>query len=405
MHARCFAIATLLFAGCLASPVSESTFALDEDGDAAVDIDSGGALPTLNQTYANGPSPGPQTISIDDQHGGIAVNQNGAVSDPFAVIDTSITNPGGGSDIIRITDHAILGRLIHSFRHELTLWGGGPNFPFDARIAIAPSQNAYGGLQAGSLLIGAQDGFPGSVQAGGPIILELTKGGGALGGVDGGFVLGKKGISITTLFTHAPWLFVTPGPDAVNTSLTGSYSFGSDASLGTGYTFADVGDAPTSSQPFVRWFVNAAVAAHELVHLNWNRTMTMQIFGYWTPLQVIASEDSGHLGAGMLFNGTGSGGHLHAILSRGDGNVPGTGGDWDFWDEHDGWPLGRRISLRRDGSVFLGEGSTLQNGNGGNESLTVGAAGAAATLPATPAKFLKVKDSAGNSYKIPLYNP
>lgn len=39
----------------------------------------------------------------------------------------------------------------------------------------------------------------------------------------------------------------------------------------------------------------------------------------------------------------------------------------------------------------------------GNEQTTVGAAGGASALPATPTKFLKVKDSAGTTLVIPAY--
>lgn len=40
-----------------------------------------------------------------------------------------------------------------------------------------------------------------------------------------------------------------------------------------------------------------------------------------------------------------------------------------------------------------------------NITTTVGAAGAAAALPATPAKYFTVLDAAGNPFKIPAYNP
>jgi hypothetical protein len=40
-----------------------------------------------------------------------------------------------------------------------------------------------------------------------------------------------------------------------------------------------------------------------------------------------------------------------------------------------------------------------------NEQATVGAVGGAAPLPATPVKYIKVKDDAGTVYVIPLYNP
>lgn len=40
-----------------------------------------------------------------------------------------------------------------------------------------------------------------------------------------------------------------------------------------------------------------------------------------------------------------------------------------------------------------------------NVQTTVGAAGGASALPATPAKYLKVKDDAGNTYVVPVYNP
>lgn len=40
-----------------------------------------------------------------------------------------------------------------------------------------------------------------------------------------------------------------------------------------------------------------------------------------------------------------------------------------------------------------------------NITTTVGAAGAAAALPANPAKYLTVLDAAGNPFKIPAYNP
>ncbi|MDQ0868282.1 hypothetical protein QFZ70_000755 [Arthrobacter sp. V1I9] len=41
----------------------------------------------------------------------------------------------------------------------------------------------------------------------------------------------------------------------------------------------------------------------------------------------------------------------------------------------------------------------------GNQQTTVGAAGAAAALPTQPAKYLKVQDSAGNTFVLPAYNP
>jgi hypothetical protein len=50
-------------------------------------------------------------------------------------------------------------------------------------------------------------------------------------------------------------------------------------------------------------------------------------------------------------------------------------------------------------------GGTIQNTVAGNETTTVGAAGAAASLPANPAKYLTIKDQSGNNFKIPIYNP
>jgi hypothetical protein len=38
-----------------------------------------------------------------------------------------------------------------------------------------------------------------------------------------------------------------------------------------------------------------------------------------------------------------------------------------------------------------------------NQQTTVGAAGGASALPATPTKYLKVKDSAGTTFVIPAY--
>jgi hypothetical protein len=43
--------------------------------------------------------------------------------------------------------------------------------------------------------------------------------------------------------------------------------------------------------------------------------------------------------------------------------------------------------------------------NASNVQTTVGAVGGASALPATPAKYLKVKDSAGTTYVVPAYNP
>jgi hypothetical protein len=43
--------------------------------------------------------------------------------------------------------------------------------------------------------------------------------------------------------------------------------------------------------------------------------------------------------------------------------------------------------------------------NAANAQTTVGAAGGASALPATPTKYLKVKDSAGTTYVIPAYAP
>ena len=45
----------------------------------------------------------------------------------------------------------------------------------------------------------------------------------------------------------------------------------------------------------------------------------------------------------------------------------------------------------------------LLNWTAGNEQLTVGAAGAASAPPATPTKYIKIKDSAGTTLVVPCY--
>lgn len=71
------------------------------------------------------------------------------------------------------------------------------------------------------------------------------------------------------------------------------------------------------------------------------------------------------------------------------------------------WALQRtgndEATVKAGDTLRLGNGSFFHWGNAANEQATVGAAGAAAALPATPTKFLKVKDSAGTTLVIPAY--
>lgn len=63
------------------------------------------------------------------------------------------------------------------------------------------------------------------------------------------------------------------------------------------------------------------------------------------------------------------------------------------------------LSLGAGDSLRLGNGSFFHWGNAANQQTTVGAAGGASALPATPVAYLKVKDSDGNTRVIPCYNP
>jgi hypothetical protein len=56
-------------------------------------------------------------------------------------------------------------------------------------------------------------------------------------------------------------------------------------------------------------------------------------------------------------------------------------------------------------NVEINSGATLRNDNTASETTTVGAAGGASAPPASPVKWLTIKLSDGNPYKIPVYNP
>jgi hypothetical protein len=64
--------------------------------------------------------------------------------------------------------------------------------------------------------------------------------------------------------------------------------------------------------------------------------------------------------------------------------------------------MGGDTFLRRTGGGFMTVYDFLQF-QAANAQTTVGAAGGASALPATPTKYLKVKDSAGTTLVIPAY--
>jgi hypothetical protein len=65
-----------------------------------------------------------------------------------------------------------------------------------------------------------------------------------------------------------------------------------------------------------------------------------------------------------------------------------------------------RISTNADVGLWVVDGAGQPRWvAAGNQQTTVGAAGGASALPATPTKYLKVKDSAGTVLVVPAYAP
>lgn len=61
------------------------------------------------------------------------------------------------------------------------------------------------------------------------------------------------------------------------------------------------------------------------------------------------------------------------------------------------------LTLAAGDKFRLGDGSFLHWGHANNEQTTVGAAGAASAVPATPTKYLKVKDKDGTTLVVPAF--
>lgn len=62
-------------------------------------------------------------------------------------------------------------------------------------------------------------------------------------------------------------------------------------------------------------------------------------------------------------------------------------------------------AIRVSATAFQIRAGKLQNVSAANEQTTVGAAGGASALPATPVKYLQILDSGTTTLVVPLYNP
>lgn len=109
----------------------------------------------------------------------------------------------------------------------------------------------------------------------------------------------------------------------------------------------------------------------------------------WSSTPVTATQNAPGV-ATLLVRHTGTG-TTKPVLTVKLGPTPGVGGDaFQVWDS-------------TDAVIATIDSAGLHRWGAVNEQITVGAAGAAAALPATPTKYLKVKDSAGTTLVIPAY--
>lgn len=89
-----------------------------------------------------------------------------------------------------------------------------------------------------------------------------------------------------------------------------------------------------------------------------------------------------------------------------DLQTAGTAAQGIFIDATTGATTGKLLHIKNGGAErlsVLADGK-IQFGNSANFATTVGAAGGASALPATPVKYVIVQDDAGSPFKIPVYN-
>lgn len=136
------------------------------------------------------------------------------------------------------------------------------------------------------------------------------------------------------------------------------------------------------------------------------QTFTAGAVFSWPPgITIGTAQLDGYEGAGTLrVNGSG----LYVtttLVSRGttdlQGNVSLLTGVSLTWAADTNLYRSAADTLKTD-DVFIA-GGKLKWGAAGDEQTTVGAAGGASALPATPTKYLKVIDSAGTTLVIPAY--
>lgn len=89
-----------------------------------------------------------------------------------------------------------------------------------------------------------------------------------------------------------------------------------------------------------------------------------------------------------------------------DLQTAGTAAQGIFLDATTGATTGKLIHLKNGGAekFSIDASGKLQYGNSANFATTVGAAGGATALPATPVKYMIILDDLGTSYKVPVYN-
>lgn len=122
-----------------------------------------------------------------------------------------------------------------------------------------------------------------------------------------------------------------------------------------------------------------------------------------SPFSLANSFGRAALGATILTVGTGAVGNIGVVVRA----VASQTANLQEWQDSAGTFLARVLpsgAMVAQGILQSNRaGAILQGGNAAAFQVTVGAAGGAAALPATPTKYMKVRDDAGTDFVVPMY--
>ena len=204
--------------------------------------------------------------------------------------------------------------------------------------------------------------------------------------VGAGFT-GNKGWSLGATGSGTGRLTTSTGEIQIDSPATGGIRLGASAS-GVTTTAIEIGKVATTTMTgYGSWNLNDAIVYQHI---------TLRAGDGVTHTIAPQATSSGNGARVNLYSGNASSGN-DTVLDIDTGSATGNA------DLYVGQSNAKKVRLGRSASTIYLDGSIRWAA--ANEQTTVGAAGAASALPATPTKYLKVIDSTGATLIIPAYAP